>query len=67
MVVAVGAGVTRFKVGERVNSHLYSRWLDGPPGPDEPDYCFGSPLPGGLAEFMIIHEDSAVRAPAMIS
>lgn len=66
-VVAVGDGVTRFGVGERVNSHLYSRWLDGAPAPDEPAYCFGSPLPGGLAEYMIIHEDSAVRAPAAMS
>lgn len=63
-VVATGEGVTRFKQGERVNSHLYSRWIDGPPGPNEPDFCFGSPLPGALAEYMIIHEDSAVLAPA---
>lgn len=67
VVVAVGAGVTRFQVGDRVNSHLYSRWLDGAPGPDEPAWCFGSPLPGGLAEYMIIHEDSAVLAPASMS
>lgn len=66
-VVAVGDGVSRFKVGDRINSHLYSRWLDGAPGPDEPAYCFGMPLPGGLAEYMIIHEQSAVLAPASMS
>lgn len=66
-IVALGSGVTRFKVGDRVNSTLYSRWIDGPPGPNEPDYCIGMPLPGGLAEHMIIHEESAVSAPASMS
>jgi NADPH:quinone reductase-like Zn-dependent oxidoreductase len=55
--------VTRFSVGERVNSHLYSRLLDGEPAHDEPAHCFGSPLPGSLAEYMILPEDSAVCAP----
>lgn len=66
-VVAVGEGVSRFTVGERVNSHLYSRWLDGEPAADEPDWCLGMPLPGGLAEYMIIHQDSAVKAPETMS
>jgi NADPH:quinone reductase-like Zn-dependent oxidoreductase len=64
VVVDAEPNVTRFKSGDRVTSHLYSKWLDGLPGPNEPKYCFGAPLPGGLAEYMIIHEDSAVRAPA---
>ncbi|EJM8620605.1 TPA: NAD(P)-dependent alcohol dehydrogenase, partial [Klebsiella pneumoniae] len=66
-IVAVGEGVSRFSIGERVNSHLYSRWIDGIPASDEPAWCIGMPLPGGLAEYMIIHQDSAVSAPANMS
>lgn len=66
-IVQIGADVIRFKVGDRVTSHLYSKWIEGAPAPNEPDYCFGSPLPGGLAEYMIIHEESAVLAPSTLS
>lgn len=66
-VVKIGEKVTRFNLGDRVTSHLYSKWIEGEPAPNEPDFCFGAPLPGGLAEYMIIHEDSAVAAPKTLS
>ena len=67
VVEETGPGVTRFAEGARVSTHLYSRWIDGEPGPSEWAHCFGGPLPGGLAEFMIIHEDSAVEVPASLT
>lgn len=63
VVVQTGAGVTRFRVGDRVISHFFSRWLSGEAAPDEPLHTLGGPLPGGLAEYMILHEDSAVATP----
>ena len=46
VVVAVGSGITHLKEGDRVNSHLYSAWVDGDPKPNEPAFCYGTPLPG---------------------
>jgi NADPH:quinone reductase-like Zn-dependent oxidoreductase len=63
VVVAVGRNVTHLKEGDRVNSHLYSKWVDGDAKPNEPDFCYGAPLPGGLAEYMTLNAESAVKAP----
>ena len=62
-VVAVGSGVSKFKIGDRVTSHLYAHWINGAPTPDEQNYSVGSPLPGGLAEYMILEADSVVFTP----
>ena len=66
-VVAIGKDVTHLKEGDRVNSHLYSHWIDGLPGPDEPSFCYGTPLQGGLAEYMTLYASSAVKAPEMMT
>jgi NADPH:quinone reductase-like Zn-dependent oxidoreductase len=63
VVVAVGKSVTHLKEGDRVNSHLYSHWVDGLPKSNEPDFCYGAPLSGGLAEYMTLYAESAVKAP----
>lgn len=66
-VVAVGNEVTKFKVGDRVISHLYTNWIDGKPAHNESEFSIGAPLPGGLAEYMILKAASAVLAPASLT
>ena len=66
-VVATGPEVTRFAIGDRVAAHFFSRWLDGEPGPHEEKYALGGPIDGGLAEFMILHEEGAVAPPQSLS
>ena len=63
IVAAVGEGVTNYAVGDRVTSHFYSTWQDGPWLPRYADDQMGGPLNGGLSEFQIIGEDSVVPTP----
>ncbi|MEU6259133.1 NAD(P)-dependent alcohol dehydrogenase [Streptomyces sp. NPDC047043] len=61
-VVAVGAEVTRFSVGDRVTGTYFPRWLDGRITPaliDQP----GATLPGMLTEYALIDQEAAVRIP----
>ncbi|MFF3749894.1 NAD(P)-dependent alcohol dehydrogenase [Streptomyces sp. NPDC002018] len=66
-VSAVGPGVSRFSVGDRVMSHYASRWLDGPPRRDLGDFTLGGPLDGGLAEYLLLDQDGAVATPPSLS
>ncbi|MER5898557.1 NAD(P)-dependent alcohol dehydrogenase [Streptomyces mirabilis] len=61
-VVAVGAEVTRFAVGDRVASTYFPKWIDGRITPaliDQP----GATLPGMLTEYARLDENAAVRVP----
>lgn len=62
-VVAVGDGVTRVKPGDRVTISFFSRWIDGPRGPQH----FGSDLGGGadgtLCELGAFPADALVKLP----
>ncbi|MEU3186719.1 NAD(P)-dependent alcohol dehydrogenase [Streptomyces sp. NPDC006923] len=66
-VSAVGTGVSRFSVGDRVISHYASRWLDGTPPRDLGDFTLGGPLDGGLAEYLLLDQDGAVATPPTLS
>ncbi len=67
-VAAVGEGVTRCQVGDRVTTHFYTRWLDGAvPSAAQAASSLGGPLPGVLSEFMLLDEEAAVATPAYLS
>jgi NADPH:quinone reductase-like Zn-dependent oxidoreductase len=65
-VVEVGAGVTRFRVGERVLSHFAPGWVEGRGPGSARGVSYGSlggARQGVLAEQVVLHEDWLVAAP----
>jgi NADPH:quinone reductase-like Zn-dependent oxidoreductase len=66
-VVALGSGVQRFKVGDRVATTFFERWNDGPPTPAAVSSARGGAAQGVLAEKIVTHEDGLVRIPDHLS
>jgi NADPH:quinone reductase-like Zn-dependent oxidoreductase len=66
-VVEVGAGVDRFKAGDRVAATFFQVWVDGRPPRPGGYGALGSPLDGVLAEYVVLHQDGLVRLPDHLS
>jgi NADPH:quinone reductase-like Zn-dependent oxidoreductase len=66
-VVSVGADVTRFKVGDKVVSVFRPLWLDGIPTPEARKSSLGGPLPGVLAEYVLLSEAGALTYPEYLT
>lgn len=62
-VVSLGAGVTRFKTGDRVASIFFQRWLEGRPDAEIHSSALGGQLDGMLSDFVCLSEDGLVRVP----
>jgi NADPH:quinone reductase-like Zn-dependent oxidoreductase len=62
-VAAIGAGVTRFKVGDRVCGIFMQSWLAGPPVREKLASPLGSPLDGMLTEQRVLSQEGLVRTP----
>jgi NADPH:quinone reductase-like Zn-dependent oxidoreductase len=60
-VAAVGPGVTRFQVGDRVVNAFFRNWYGGPRAPNLETY--GSDHDGWLAEFKVVGADALSPAP----
>jgi NADPH:quinone reductase-like Zn-dependent oxidoreductase len=66
-VVAVGSGVTRVRVGERVCPTFSPTWLDGAPDEDAVRKTRGGRVPGLLAEEVVLGEQELVAVPPYLS
>lgn len=66
-VVAVGGGVSRVAVGDRVCGIFMQRWLDGPLTADKSKAALGGDVDGMLAEYVLLHQDGVVRFPEHLS
>lgn len=66
-VAAVGVGVSRVKVGERVMACFAPRWLGGAPDRERLRTTLGGPLPGMLTEYALCEEQGLVTIPAHLS
>jgi NADPH:quinone reductase-like Zn-dependent oxidoreductase len=66
-VVEVGVGVTRVKVGDRVASCFFQRWIGGPPEADTHASALGGGLDGMLADYAVLEEHGVVKLPSHLS
>src|SRR5271170_8327889 len=66
-VIAIGEGVSRVKVGDRVCGIFMQRWLDGPPTAEKTKAALGGDVDGMLTEYALLHQDGVVRLPEHLS
>src|ERR1700745_2792194 len=66
-VAAVGEGVTRVKIGERIAGCFHPRWFGGPIKPDYLTDRLGANLDGMLAEYAVFNEEAVVHLPSHLS
>lgn len=66
-IVEVGAGVTKFRVGDHVCSNVVSAWLDGGPTAATSKTAIGAGIDGVLCEYRSFNEESIVAAPDHLS
>jgi NADPH:quinone reductase-like Zn-dependent oxidoreductase len=59
-IAAVGAGVTRVVVGDRVCPMFFQSWIDGKVSATSRRYALGGTRPGVLQEMMLLDADGVI-------
>jgi NADPH:quinone reductase-like Zn-dependent oxidoreductase len=67
VVEAVGSGVTRVKVGDRVCPTFFQSWTEGPVTAEARNLALGGSVPGVLQEKMLIDAEGAIAVPDHLS
>ena len=65
-VVAIGPGVTRVAIGDRVAAAMFPRWIAGRIDWEYAPQLGGS-VDGMMTEFIVLNEDAVVRIPNHLS
>ena len=63
-IIAVGRGVTRVRVGDRVAGIFFQAWLSGRPDPQVLSSALGGQLDGMLSQYITLSEQGVVKLPA---
>jgi NADPH:quinone reductase-like Zn-dependent oxidoreductase len=66
-IVAVGDGVTRVKVGDRVAGTFFQNWISGSITKTVMDSALGGAINGMLAEYVVLNQDGVVALPEHLS
>jgi NADPH:quinone reductase-like Zn-dependent oxidoreductase len=66
-VVALGDGVKRVKIGQRVAGIFMQHWIDGAPDAAKQRGALGGDIDGMLAEYVVLDENGLVEVPGHLS
>ena len=67
VIEAVGTGVTKFKVGDRVATLFFQNWTSGPPNLEKLMSALGFPIPGAGAELQVFGQDGVSKVPEFLT
>lgn len=66
-IAAVGAGVTKWKIGDRVAGTFFQNWQTGPVRREAFESALGGSINGMLAEFVALSADGVIAIPPHLS
>ncbi len=66
-IAAVGEGVTRVSIGDRVCPMFFQSWFDGRPSASSRRLALGGTRPGVLQEMMVLDAEGVSRIPSTLT